>query len=55
MENNLFILQFICSSKNYSGSYPAKTVVCRRSVENVFLKISQNSQENTCAGESLSQ
>ena len=29
--------------------YWTEAVVQRRSVKNVFLKISQNSQENTCA------
>ena len=30
-----------------------KAVIQRRSVEKVFVKISQNSQENTCARDSL--
>ena len=37
----------------YFGSQPPEAVAQRYSVKNVFLKISQNSQENPCAGVSF--
>ena len=38
---------------NFSKCHLPGTVVWKRSVKNVYLEISQNSQENTCAEVSL--
>ena len=44
-----FLIKYSPKRENLLGSIKAEAVVRRCSVKKVFLKISQNSQENTCA------